>query len=234
MKKLIAIATILAAGAVANAQSASSVNAAGFVKKTIDSGELQLISPPFEAFSGVNPTANDLFGSSLPAGTTIYYFNVATQQYLSETYNTDPFNPSAPGTWSPGVKQFARGEGFFLSIPSSAPYDVFLFGEVPDSRTAPTTTTPIAAGLQLLGFTYPVAVSISNPDLGLSPSAGDTIYVWNNGWTSITFNTDPFNPSAPGSWSDPNFVLQPGQAIFYRALAGNSWLVDKSDFYTWP
>jgi hypothetical protein len=226
MKKLIAVATLLAIGAVASAQSASSVNAAGFVKKTVAPGQLVLIQNPFEQFDGGTFTVADIFGTSLPNGTIVYAWSQLNQRYAIETLSRGAWTSGDQGRTS--LIEFSRADGMFVSIPANAPlpsYDIFLFGEVPDSRTAVTTVLPLVSGFQMIGYPYPVSKTITETSLASIASAGDVVYSWNGtGWLFEAFSR--------GAWSPGTMVLNPGQAVFYSSVSPKDWTTTKP--YNWP
>lgn len=217
------------------------------VKITVNRGNLELVQTPFVYDVG-DPTIPDLFSDSLPPGTRIYWWETDggfSQTYKSALFSTDPFAPGDPGTWSDTSKTFSRGEGFFISIPSSAPettYEVIISGEVPSSNTAETTIQNFVPGLQMLGLAYPVSISLTsegsletNPVLGLNAEVGDKIYLWDSetGWTSSTYSSDPFNPGAPSTWTS-DLTFQPGKSVFYLSNGSTTWVSEKVDFYAWP
>jgi len=250
MKRLLPfIALCFAALSFTHAQ-VTSVNAVGMVKITINRGELELIQTPFVSGAG-DPTIPDLFGTTLPPGTKVYWWETEgddSQTYKSALFSTDPFNPGADGTWSDTTKTFKRGEGFFVSIPDTAEfaqYDVVLSGEVPDSVSAPTTAQTIVMGLQMLGLAYPVSVPLTdtdsgtmetNPILGLNATVGDKIFIWSStsGWTSSTYTSDPFAPADPPTWTSM-LTFEPGVSVFYQSVDGSTtWVSTKVNFYSWP
>ena len=170
---------------------------------------------------------------------------VAFHKLTSLHYSVRTLLHQVIGTWSDTWKTFSRGEGFFISIPSSAPettYEVIISGEVPSSNTAETTIQNFVPGLQMLGLAYPVSISLTsegsletNPVLGLNAEVGDKIYLWDSetGWTSSTYSSDPFNPGAPSTWTS-DLTFQPGKSVFYLSNGSTTWVSEKVDFYAWP
>jgi hypothetical protein len=225
------------------AQSIPSQNAAGYIKHTLNRGELNLLASPFEKFDGNVPTIEDVVGTDiLPAGTTIFFWDVDGQVYDSITYKDDFFFTG----WDPALTAatpFPRGRGFFVSIPASAAeasYDLFFHGEVPDAQSAPTgTSVELRTGLQMVSFSYPVSIAITDPALkiGLPPAdpssvatAGDTVFSWDPavGYGAMTYKNDFFSQG----WDNPAFVFEAGKGYFYLSVGDKTWNELKP--YAWP
>lgn len=195
-------------------------NAVGYIKVNIEKGKMMMIQTPFENLNGSGQyVVGELLGSNFPSGTTAYFWNKDQQQYKTENFTT---------RWIPGTNKFSRGMGTFVRIPGSAAsnsYDVFMMGEVPDKTTAPTTSTYIVQGLQMMGFTYPVATPLTNTLLATIAKRGDSLYYWK---ADQTWGTENFVTR----WIPGTNVLQPGQAYYYRTTNATVWTETKP--YTWP
>jgi hypothetical protein len=233
MKKMIAALalTALIAGT-ANAQDpVTSVNAVGMVKNTVLKGELALVTIPFNSGSPLTPST--LFGDSLPYQTKLFYWDSAEQGYVTITYKQGSFGQ--PDGWDPDTKVFTRGEGFFVQIPETAAqnsYNIVFSGEVPGNDNNETTDVTIVTGFQLVGFSYPVEMQISDPDFNIQPVYNDKIYTWNGGWSISTYKAGSFGQ--PDGWDNPSLTLIPGQGFFYFSESDKTWTVTKDNLYIWP
>lgn len=235
MKKMLLILALGLTFQVASAQ-VSSRNAAGYVKKTVDRGKLMFLANPFFTFDGSDHTLTTMLGTdNLPGGSNVFTWDQGSQVWEASLFREaqPPFNPTA--SWSPD-RSVQHAEGFFVQIPdnaAAASYDIYLFGEVPDSITAPTHQLAIADGLTSFGFAYPVARVIENTDFNSSAQGGDNIFFWNQdtGWGAALYREaqPPFNPTA--SWS-PSVTLSPGCGYFYQSSGANSIMDTKP--YSWP
>ncbi|MFT5497655.1 MAG: hypothetical protein ACI9TH_003062 [Kiritimatiellia bacterium] len=227
------IGTFVIAGATF-AQNIPSLNAAGYIKQTLNRGELSLLASPFEKFDGSTPTIAEILGTDvLPPSTTIFFWDVPGQTYESITYVDNAFNQG----WKPDLvaaTPFPRGRGFFIQIPSTAleaSYDLFFHGEVPDARSAAAgTDVSLVTGLQMVSLAYPVSQSIDNTALAIVPSVdstnavaapGDTIYSWDpaSGYGAINFVDNFFNKG----WRPVGFVFEPGKGYFYQSTGDKVW-----------
>jgi hypothetical protein len=222
MKKiLLLVLAVTMVGSLAFGQTqVLSRNAVGYIKVNIEKGKMMMIQTPFENLNGSGQyVVGELLGSNFPSGATAYFWNKDRQSYQSEGFVT---------RWIPGTNKFSRGMGMFLKIPASAAsnsYDVFMMGEVPDKTTAPTTSMFIVQGLQMMGFTYPVATPLSNTLLATTAKRGDTLYYWktNQSWGSEGFIT---------RWVPGTLVMEPGQSYYYKTTNAQVWTETKP--YTWP
>ena len=225
MKRILVVALALAfIGGIAFGDPTNQVlskNAVGYVKVTIPRGALMMMQTPFESLSGaIDYSTGELLGSNVPNGTSIYFWNQNSQEYVSERFISS--------RWQPGTNRFERGEGLFMAIPATAgsnSYDIFLMGEVPDTLNAPTSDTAFVQGLQMIGYMYPTAIALTNSALTNIAKRGDSIYFWKEDqtWGSERFIS---------RWQPGTLVLQPGQAYYYSTTNATTWSESKP--YTWP
>tara|TARA_Y100001934_G_scaffold170584_1_gene202489 strand:+ start:2886 stop:3737 length:852 start_codon:yes stop_codon:yes gene_type:complete len=181
-KSLILAAAIGVASAIpATAQNTVfSVNAVGFVNKTVSDG-FTLIANPLIA---ENNTLAGLFGTTLPSGTQIFKFD-PNQGFISSQF----FDLGGGTTlWVPGGAEATTvvpGEGFFINIPGGTGNHTITFvGNVPQG----TLDTPLSQGFQLISSQVPQAGEIVS-DLGLPIGNQDQIFKFNksSGFISIQF-----------------------------------------------
>jgi hypothetical protein len=210
-KTLLLIAAVGAAGAATSMAQVFSVNAVGYVNKTIPKNSFLLVSNPLTAATN---TINALF-SPVPAGFAVYIYTPG-KGYDIGTYDDleGAFLPASVGT-----AELKPGQGVFVRNPTSSDVTITFVGEVPQGNLS----NPMVAGLQIVSSMVPQAGTPS--DLGFpshtaqGASPGDQIYKYTpgTGYTVSTFDdlSDAYLP-APAS-------LDVGEAIFVKLQKANSW-----------
>lgn len=172
-----------------------SVNAVGYVNKTIPSG-FSIVSNPLN--SGANKLSEVI--ASAPIGTTIY------------KWTGTAFDPSVYfGTWSSDFT-VAPGEGFFVNNVSGAEFVVTFVGEVPTGNLQNT----LPAGFSVKSSIVPQSGLVST-DLGLPVSVGDTVYKFNS--VQNAYESFPFL----GVWVSGEPTVAVAEGFFFNAQAAGSW-----------
>jgi hypothetical protein len=218
MHKLIASLIVSASAlAVAQAQAPiSSVNAAGYIKVTVQANK----------FDGGQQSLDDVIGTALPDSSVVYVWNSANQTFDLSNY-IDGLG------WFPNLN-LRRGEGFFVNAaPGAASYDLFLYGEVPGATSAQTTSLNVGVGFSSIGFPYPVATTLNTSGLNDVTVDGDTVFMWN----SVNQNYNLYNRiDAPGfEWAgDENTAITPGSAIFLKKTTASPAAFVSQVPYSWP
>lgn len=227
MHKVLA-SLIVAASAWATAQAQapiSSVNAAGYIKVTVQASKFYLLQTPFNKFDGSQQTLDDVIGTALPDSSVVYVWNSANQTFDISNF-IDGFG------WFPNLN-LRRGEGFFVNAaPGSPSYDLFLYGEVPGATSAQTTSLNVGVGFTSIGFPYPVSTTLNTSGLNDVTVDGDTVYMWNA--TSQSYNL--YNRlDFPGfEWSgNETTVINPGSAIFLKKNGTAGTFISQVP-YSWP
>jgi hypothetical protein len=227
MKRFITGIIALAALATANAQTPiSSVNAAGYIKVTVEVGKYYFLQTPFNKFDGSQITISDVLGTSLPGGSQVFAWNVGTQQYDSSNY----FDGIG---WIPDL-DIRRGEGFFVYTDGNGgptSFDVFLAGEVPGASTAAQTTIALQAGYNSIGFPYPVATTLANSGLTQATTPGDQVFLWDPNGTGYTAANRFDIPSFEWGGNE-TLAINPGQALFVQSQAPLNYVATVP--YSWP
>ncbi len=204
MKKVasvLAIVTILAAAAIAN--DIRSINTVGYHTHTVSPGGLILVTPTVDNLNG--NTLDDLIGEQLPNGTDIFVWNGTTW---------DPSENKLIGGWVPNLTA-SRGQGMFIRLEGSEPGDAeFSFtGEVPEYRNGGGTTDVDVAGIDALGYPYPVAIDFTSTAVAQAAATGDDAFFWNGG------GYDSAEKKLIGGWdANPNLAI--GEAFFLQAEGG--------------
>lgn len=225
MKKLMAL--LLAVGmtaSIAGAQEVLSRNAVGYVKTTIERGDVDLLSLNFNPLGETDYyTVDDLFGDQLPSGSAVFVWDADSQEYVVE--NRFP----GPAGWQPNTAELRPGMSFFVRVGASAPeeeYEVVMMGEVLDEESV---TLSGATGLTALSVPFPVSMMFVETDLAEILPVGSALFYWDAAMQEYqTIN------KFPGvGWIPDDFVVEPGKGFFVRnSGAGFSWVEDKP--YDWP
>jgi hypothetical protein len=221
-KALLLAAAFAAAGVATSMAQVYSVNAVGYVNKTLTPG-FTMVSNPLIAADNTIQTLFNNFQGGVRDGTTVYKF--AGGGFLTAGF--DEF-----GGWSGtgATATLMPGEGAFVFIPNpigaETPNKVLTFvGEVPQNQTS----TPLPRGFSMKSSVVPQAIrpdNVKNTDqssAAIPAVDGDTIYRWipaSRGYKTYGFTQ--FEPSIPGEWSDGATVGLPtfevGEAFYYLRL----------------
>jgi len=222
-KTLLLTAALSAAGLATSMAQVYSVNAVGYVNKTVPAFGYCILANPL---NGTNNSLNTVL--PLPPGydgSNIYRFDPATQGYLDSIAWIEGFGWFSPSDPDPTVNP---GEGFFLQNSANQSLTVTFVGEVPSG----TLNNPVAGnnrysirssivpkGLRL-GDTDP-ATGTANT-LEFPADDGDNVYIFN----CVTQQYDDsyayiagfgwFSPSDP----DPDGpLIEPGSGFFSQKAA---------------
>jgi hypothetical protein len=210
-KTLLLIAAVGAAGAATSMAQVFSVNAVGYVNKTVPKGQFMMVSNPLKAATN---TVNALF-QPVPVGFQVFVytpgkgFDVGTFDDLEGA-----FLPA-----SVGAAQILPGQGVFVKNPGTSDVTITFVGEVMQGNLS----TPLVPGLQIVSSQVPQAGTAkelgfpSTTEQGMTP--GDQIYQYvpNSGYYVSTFD-DLENGFLP--------ALKPldvGEAIFVKMAKANKW-----------
>jgi hypothetical protein len=216
-KTLLLIAAFAAAGAASSMAQVFSVNAVGYVNKTIPANGFAMVSNPLKAATN---TINALF-AGLPPGTQIYYYDTTQKKYSVGTYDDLDNSYGADA----GNIELTPGEGVFVRNPTAQPLTITFVGEVPQG----TLNTPMIEGLQIVSSQVPQAgnpTDLNFPNKtahGLTP--GDQVYKFvindpvpanNQKYLVATFD------DLDDNWDKPlNFDV--GEAFFIRLAKPVTW-----------
>jgi len=206
-KTLLLIAAAAAAGIVSSNAQVYSVNAVGYVNKTIPARGFALISNPLLAATN---TIAALFTGQVPDGFQVFVWDVPTKQFKFTSYDSlfgwDPV-ATANGDLKPG-------SGVFVKNPTTANVTVTFVGEVPQGNPL---TTPLVAGLQIVSSQVPQAGTAEA--LGYAAVQDDKIYQWDT--TKQSYNFSQYD--ATFGWDPALKSLDVGDAFFLSKTAAGSW-----------
>lgn len=198
-----------------------SQNAVGYVKVTIEPGDLALLRYDFEQIDASPSTLSNTIGDQVPNGSNAYLWDRSAKSWVIAAKGSRGWSPDSAIT---------RGDAFFLQVPAGgATAEVFMLGEVPGSNNGADTTVIDNVEGDAIGFPYPAATTLSAMDIANQAASGANVYLWdqvNQAWSA------PVNKGSRGWSSDP--VIEPGQGFFITTSIGS--LVDATETkpYTWP
>jgi hypothetical protein len=176
--KTLVLAAAIGAITVASAaaQTVYSVNAVGYVNKTVPANAFALLANP------LNLATNSLAAvlPDVPANTKVYKFSGGTFTIITMRAAPTGWGTFASTTINPG-------EGFFIKNGSATDaLNITFVGEVLQGQQ----DVAVGTGFQLLGSKIPQAGLIQS-QLGFPAKNGDKIYLFRNGtYTIVTRRTD--------------------------------------------
>jgi hypothetical protein len=207
---LVAVAT--AAGIATSVAQVFSVNAVGYVNKTIPAGALVPLANPLNT---QNNTVAQLFGNN---ALEIFIYNTSTSGWdfvqglqFGNTVIWEPENLAN--------RPLEPGQGVFVRNPGTSPVTITFVGEVPQGQL----TTPLVAGLQMVASKVPQSGTAEQ--LGLVGQANDEIFQWNDAAQSYTFHQFLVAGNL-GFWEPDLRPLAVGESFFLRTTAARNWSRD--------
>ena len=217
-KALLLAAAFAAAGVATSMAQVYSVNAVGYVNKTLTPG-FTLVSNPLLAADNTIQTLFNNFQGGVRDGTTVYKFS-------NGGFLTAGFDEIGGWGGAGATATLVPGEGAFVFIPNptggEAANKVLTFvGEVPQNQTS----TPLPKGFSMKSSVVPQQVrpdNVKNTDgssANIPAADGDTIFRWlpaSKGYKSYSFTQ--FDPGTPGDWSEPLPAFDVGEAFYYFRL----------------
>lgn len=184
-----------------------SVNAVGYVVKTIPARGFALISNPLNA---ANPTINELFKGA-PAGTQVFKFNAATGSFKTATYDDldGAFIPADAAN-----EKVEPGEGVFVKNPTAAAISFTFVGEVPQGNLV----NQLPAGLSIKSSMVPQKGTAK--ELGLMGEAGDQLFQFKA--DTQQYRTSTYD-DLDLDWVPRLEALEVGEAFFLKKVKAGTW-----------
>lgn len=229
--KWILISAIVALTVVAAlAQEVFSVNALGYIKKTLPpGGDMICLNLPLDSMvEGSNVFGRTSIAQEVPNGTTVSFWDIDSQRWMSGLKNTK-------GVWAPASSNYTIrvGEGFFLMSPtnSTQPIELTIAGEVPAAATSVRQITGNSR-LGTLGNPYPTSFKFGDSDLAKYAANGSTVAFWDETkqqWASGLKNTK-------GVWApaSSNYIVKATEGFFLQSGNATAWAWTNAKPYTWP
>jgi hypothetical protein len=197
-------AAVGAAGIVASQAQVFSVNAVGYVNKTIPANGYAMLANPLKAATN---TINALF-AGVPNGFQVYVFTPG------KGYTTLTFDDLDNSFGAGGNTELLPGQGVFVRSPSEK--TITFVGEVMQGNL----TTQLVAGLQIVSSQVPQQGTAT--ELGLTGAPGDQIFqfdVLNQRYVTSTYD-DLDNKFLAGA-NEARFDV--GEAFFIKKAAAGTW-----------
>jgi len=208
-KTLLLIAAAVAAGAATSMAQVFSVNAVGYVNKTIPANGFAMVSNPLKAATN---TINALF-TGVPNGFQVYVYTPG------KGYGVATFDDLA-GAFTPDAVAntvINPGQGVFVKNPAATPVTITFVGEVPQGNLQ----TTLVPGLQIVSSQVPQAGTAT--DLGLKGANGDQVFQFDA--ATQKYNVSTFDDLANAF--DPALKpLDVGDAFFLKKVAAGTWTRD--------
>jgi hypothetical protein len=205
-KTLLTIAAFCAAGVATSMAQVFSVNAVGYVNKTIPANSFAMVANPLDAATN---TINSLF-AGVPEGFTVYVYRPGAG------YDVGSFDALENGFVPASVANYELepGAGVFVRNPTANPVTITFVGEVLQG----TLTTPLVQGLQIVSSKVPQ--SDTPTALGLPGAVGDTVYIYNVATQQYTVSSfdDLENAFLPAPRA-----LEVGEAFFLNKAQAGNW-----------
>jgi len=194
-----------AAGAATSLAQVYSVNAVGYVNKTLVPG-FQLIANPLNNTAASGNTVSNLL-QNVPDGTTLYTYTPGVG-FAGNAYDF--------GAWSSPNATLIPGQGAFIFIPGTANVTVTFVGEVKQGVNPNPLTTPIPQGFSIASSQVPIA-GLLQTDLKYVPTDGDTVYSFSTATKAYVGQSYDF-----GAWSQqPTLAI--GESVFIFSAVTKSW-----------
>jgi hypothetical protein len=203
--KTLALTAVVAAVGIASAaaQTVYSVNAVGYVNKTVPANGFALLANPLNL--ATNTLATVL--PDVPANTVVWKWNGTFAKYTMRT----------SGWGTAGTTPVAPGEGFFVQNVAATPLVITFVGEV----LTGTQTTPINPGFNILGSKIPQAGKIET-ELGLPVKQNDVVYKFAGTYSTTTRRTDA-TPWGTGGVNEPIIEVGEGFFLLSKSTVATSW-----------
>jgi hypothetical protein len=207
-KTLLLIAAAAAAGITASNAQVYSVNAVGYVNKTVPKGGFALVANPLIAQTN---TVEALFGGH--DGLQVFIWNTTKKAFDFTAYSTDfGWDPAGPEK-----TVINPGHGVFLKNTTAADIQVTFVGEVPQGTDPTPLKTDLVPGLQIVASQVPQSGTVET--LGYKADNDDKVYQWDLAGQKYSFSQF----STDFGWDPALKTLDVGDAFFLSKTAAGSW-----------
>lgn len=213
-KTLLLIAAVGAASVASSMAQVYSVNAVGYVNKTVPAKGFALISNPLKA---ADNSIAALF-AGVPDGTKVFKYIPG----VGGGYKIAQFD-ELEGAFTPAdvaKMTVMPGEGVFVQNPLATPLTITFVGEVPQGQL----DTPLVPGFQIVSSQVPQAGSLTQ--LGYTPADGDKVFQFITNDTDASKNQKYYISQYDDlgqEWAPPLKQLDVGEAVFLQKLVAGKW-----------
>jgi hypothetical protein len=208
-KTLLLAAAAVAAGIATSQAQVFSVNAVGYVNKTVPAGGFALLANPLIAPTNtVQALVAPLPDSA--SGLTVFVWQPGTGGAAGQ-FQAASWDSAFGWSGAAATATINPGQGFFIKAPAGTnAINLTFIGDVPTG----TLNTTLQAGLQIVSSQVPQAGKLQT-DLGYNPDGGDTVYQWDT--TKQGYVVSSWDPTF--LWSPAEPTLDVGDAIFLQKAA---------------
>jgi hypothetical protein len=207
-KTLLLTAAVGAAGVATSMAQVFSVNAVGYVNKTIPANGFAMVSNPLKA---ADNTIDKLF-AGVPVGTTVYKYTPGTG------YTIGTFDDLDNSFGAIGKTELLPGQGVFVKNPGATPLTITFVGEVMQGDVS----QQMVAGLSMVSSKVPQAgtpTDLSFPTKAAQGlSAGDQVYKFQTNQTYLIATFDDLDDN----WDKP-LTFDVGEAVFVKLGKPVNW-----------
>ncbi len=207
-----------------------SMNAAGYIRHNVPGNSAKLFVQPFAAFgAGPAPLTTAWFEGQLQANDEIHlwddddgHFHVIRREFSG---------------WSGAIgERLDWGRRFWLVNNNSQAASIILAGEVPASPEL--TSVAVAPGMNVMGYAYPVDISLAYLSLNPDASERDQIQMGTPQLPSLDPDLSAVfvynqRPQSSG-WMPPAGVISAGSGFYYIRNAPYSFTWSEWKPYIWP
>jgi len=218
MKKTLTIAGAVLISASAFAQTVSSANIVGYSKKDMTIGGTIIATPQFPAADTNGVTLADAF-SGLESGDKAYAWNGLN--YTIYTYYGSYGWYDGSNVSSDDVL-ITQGTAVWLQAVAST--NVIMSGDVPSASSV---TNTLAAGLNLIGNAYPVALKLDDIS-GSGIASGDKVYAWDGSSYAIYTYYGSYGWYDGSNNPSGTVEIGVGDGFWLKSALGGEMVMDKA------
>jgi len=204
--------------AASQAQTVYSKNVVGYVNVNLAAGYTAVANQLDYDGTGVNNTLQTVFGSSLPAPTTVWAWSPGAATFVSCTWTAS----KSGNVWTGDTTdvQAALQPGGAVFVQASSASTLTLVGTVIQG----TNSITIAPGYNFASSTPPLGGDLV-ANLNYVPVVGDAVYLWDPVAQAYDVNS-PYTYVAGKSgnvWTPSVPQVQVGESLFIYSTSGNIW-----------
>ena len=246
-KQLLLTATALLAAGLLKTQATPvySQNIVGYASIPLQTaGQYYMMSCPFVV--GVSNGVNEIFGTSLPDGTSIFIWSSGSQSFKNIVYDSTGGNDSLPYSWFQAddttpvtfLPTNAPGMAFFI-VPNQPVTNTFVGAVAVSIGTSNNMVLPTGGQYYMVASAVPYAGYVTNgtkvnggPNLNGLPD-GSSLFQWNplaQSFTTYVYDSTGGNDSLPFVWFQADDTTP---APCPQINVGDGFFLVPNNTYTW-
>jgi hypothetical protein len=220
-KTLLIAAAAMAAGIMVASAQTYSQNVVGYVNINLASGYTAIANQMDFDGTGTNNTLFTVFGTNLPAPTTVYAWSTAGNTFNFCTWSSTKSGKAWSGDTNDVQLALQPGKGVFVNCPLAT--NITVVGTVLQSNTIPVNTVVLGSGYNFASSAPPLSGALQT-NLNYIPTVGDAVYIWDPVAQSYDANS-PYTYASTKSgahWTPVQPVAKVGQSVFIQT-SGTTW-----------